>query len=414
MKAICISFTILAAMTAASAADAGTESTATSAATAASAPAAGPVTEEDLLAALRPGHPAVAALGEELARAEGARRRAGTPANPRFEVLREEPDPNARQTTWSLSFVPPLDGRLALAKRAADAGVEAARRRREHEERILRRELRRLHAEWGTAVERADVLAEQAGTVSRLAELARRRAEGGETSGNAATRLELAAAEERGALAMAEAEGAKRRARVLAIVPGIGAASRPVRPLLPALAESGDDVVRPDVEALRADARAAELEARLARRFVTFPELSLGWQRQETRPEEESGPVFGLAWNVPLFDRLQGARREAEGRRRVAEARLSLREAQAGAELAAARAAYARLREASRRAQEEVRGAATLTEGATASFRAGETTATELVDALRAVRDARLREIDVHAAAREAFRELELAAGGVR
>lgn len=378
---------------------------------ASAAPAQQPLREQEFLAEIRDDHPSVLALGEELSRAEAARVRAGTLTNPRLEVLREQPDPNARQTTYTLSFAPPLDGRLSAAKHAAEEGLAAARLRLQYERLALRTELRRLYAGWEIAAERAAVLREQAATAGDLAAYARRRAAAGEASGISATRLELAAQEESGALALADSEAARALARIRALLPGLPADARPVRSELDAAAPGPGEVVRPDVEALRADVRQAEMEARLAGRFVAFPELTVGWQRVESRPSAQSGAVFGLAWSVPLLDRSQAARHEATRKRDVAEARLALREAQARAELAAARASYDALRQAAARAAEGTRGTARLVEGATAAFRAGETTVTELVDTLRAARDARLNEIDLYAAAWEAHRELEAATG---
>lgn len=390
MKFSCLSFSILAAAFGAAAQDV--------------------VTEGSLLALLGDTHPSVRALGEELARAKAGRVRAGTLPNPRFEVLREQPDATNRQTTWTLGFTPPLDGRLPAAKEAADAGVEAARLRLSYERLSLRRELRRLYAEWETSTERARVLGRHAATASDLAAQARRRAEGGEASGVSATRLELLAEQERSALAIAEGESARADARVRALTGGVPPGAKPVRTVLPPIPPD-DSAARPDIEALRVDVRQAELEEKLGRRFVVFPELTAGWQRVETQPTAQSGAVFGLAWSVPLFDRSQAARLEASRKGEVARARLAIRDAQAKADLASTRAAYETLRAASLHASETTRSTDRMLEGATAAFRAGEFTVTDLADALRASREALLSEIDLYAAAWQAHRDLELAVG---
>src|SRR5262245_55814084 len=85
------------------------------------------ITEEQYLAGVDDRHPAVRALQEALAAAEAARVRAGTLQNPRVEFWREQPDANPRLTNWTVAWTPPFDGRMGPGKKAAEAGVAAAR-----------------------------------------------------------------------------------------------------------------------------------------------------------------------------------------------------------------------------------------------------------------------------------------------
>jgi outer membrane protein TolC len=123
--------------------------------------------------------------------------------------------------------------------------------------------------------------------------------------------------------------------------------------------------------------------------------------------------VLGASWSLPLFDRNQGARAEATRRRAAAEARLALATAAYAVRVGGAEAAYGRLEQAAHDAQTSIQGVPALVEAATASFAAGESTATDLLDVLRSALDAQTRAIDAHAAALAAARTLEAARMGL-
>ena len=365
------------------------------------------VTESEFLAGFGLEHAGVRALGEDLARAEAVRRRATMLGNPRVEFSREQPDNSFRQDTWTLAWAPPIDGRRGLARGAAQAALEAARERTAFEHARLNRELRKAYADWSLSAQRGDVLGRQLALVSDLSRQARQRADVGEESGLSARRLELAASEVNGQLASARAEGVRAEAMALAWRPEL-AGRKPALPELPSPPASLDPAQRPDVRALGLAVRQTELEARLAGRFWTAPELQAGWQRLDDRGSAQTGPVLGFAWSVPLFDRNQAGRVEAQRRKEIAEARLSLATQRAEHESTALLEAYRTAAAAARESARQTSDADRLVEAARASFRAGEATLTDLLETLRAVREARLRAIDLRAAALELHRELEI------
>lgn len=369
------------------------------------------LTESAFLAGFDENHVAVRAFTEDLARAEAARRRAGTLANPRLEFERESPEDNPTQTTWTAAWAPPLDGRLRLAREAAEAGVGAARERFAADRLRLRREARKAYADWALSIERREALQSQRALVDSLAEQVRRRAEVGEESGIGARRLLLASAEIGAELAVAEAEAVRAAALAQAWRPDLPASARPARPPLESPPTTAPPGTRPALEALRFEVQQAELEGRLARRFLIFPEVSAGWQRLEHAGVEQTGAVFGVSWSLPLFDRSQAARIEAAGRQRALEARLAIATTRTRAELDASRAAYAILAARAREQALAIIETDRLADGATASFRAGESTVTDLLETLRSVREARLKEIELYAEALEAQRALEAAGG---
>lgn len=370
-----------------------------------------PITEERFLGVLADDHAAVIAASEALGTARAARRRAATLGNPLLQLEREAPAESPRETTWGLAWAPPLDGRRGLSIRAAEASLAAAAGRFDSEMLGLRLEMRAAFARWALARDRRDVLTAHLRRFEGLAERMQRRAEAGEESGLAARRVELAAVDARAALRLAEVELVRAAAAALAWDPQLAPQTRPLLPALPPVPAALDLAARRDLEAGEQEVAAARLAGRLARRPLSFPELLLGWKRIEERGVGVDGPVFGITWSVPLFDRRQADRLEADQALASAEARLELAARRAEAGLAAAREVYRRLAAAAAEAAHGRDGLERLIEGATASYLAGESGTTDLLDALRSALAAEAVALDVYAAALEAHRHLEAAAG---
>ncbi len=376
-------------------------------------PPAGPtVDEEAFVNPVLEGSPALRVIAEPLRRAEAALARAGVAPNPRLEAGQEAPADTPRQTTVTLAWAPPLDGRRGLAVRAARAGVDAARARTEVARVALRVELRQVFADWALSAGRRNVLASQADRVGQLTEQVAARSRAGEESGLSARRLALAEAELRAGLAQAEASAVRARAIAHAWRPDLDPDARPARPVLPA--PTGTDVIASlGLEALQHDTEQARFEERLSRRLWAFPELQVGWQRLAVAGGARTGPVFGAAMVVPVLDRNKSGRLESAARREAAEARLALETARFTAQLAGAREAYAGLVAAAHSAEDVAADSDRVVEAATAAFRAGEASMTDLLDTLRAAREAQTRALDLHAAALAAHRQLEAVSVGV-
>ena len=368
------------------------------------------LTEADFVAPFVGDHPSVTATSDRLAQAEAALARASALANPRLSFEREQPE-GSRQTTFGLSWVPPLDGRRGLAVDSARAGLAAAQTERAVRLALVRLGARAAFAEWAAARERRRALREQSRLVARLAERATARAQAGEESGLVARRIGLAAATLAGELAASEAAFARTEANARALRPDLPPDAVPGRAAVAAPGIAAEGVRWLDV--LQKDVEQARFEERLAGRRWGAPEIQAGWQRLETGRVQASGPVLGASWSVPLFDRNQGGRTEAARRRATAEARLALAAAGYGARVSGAEAAYLELAGAARDAEASIQGVPALVEAATASFTAGESTATDLLDVLRSALDAQTRAIDAHAAALAAARTLEAARMGL-
>jgi outer membrane protein TolC len=154
--------------------------------------------------------------------------------------------------------------------------------------------------------------------------------------------------------------------------------------------------------------RQAELESRLAGRFLRFPELTAGWQHVQEPEFDSSGLIVAGSWPLPLFDRQQGDRIAAESRLTVAKARLDIETHRVASRIAGAHAAYARLRDAAIGAMDSVAAADRITEAAAARFEAGESDATDLLETMRSVLSARMAAIDLYEEALATHRKLEL------
>lgn len=365
------------------------------------------VTEEEFVGGVTDSHAAVRALQEGLAVAQAARVRAGTPANPRAEFWREQPDDSPRLTNWTLAWTPPLDGRFGLGKKAADAGVAAARDRLALDRARLRRELRAAFAGWSLASERRALLAAQDQIVGGLAEAERRRAREGEAAGLSARRLSLAAAEARAALRDAEAELARAEALARALRPDLPLGTRPAAPALPPPPVEVSPSDSPELLALETEVMRAGFDARRARRFWGFPTLQVGWQRLEDRGAVVEGPIFAAGWSIPLFDRDKAVRTEAEGRRAALQARLELARARVAAELRGGLEAYRVLFASAGEARQAVDDSGRVIDAAMAAYREGEASLTDLLDAVRTAFAARGRELEVRGRGLEVHQALE-------
>lgn len=367
--------------------------------------------EAEFLATLDSTHPALAALAGRLARAEGDRRRAGAVDNPTIEYEYEGPADQADQTTLKLGWKPPLDGRRGLAVNAGEAAVEAASRHLEWAQLQVREDMRALFAEWAVAERRQALLSQHFESFRELEARLNVRAERGEESELAARRFALAVMEVRTELARSEADLARARGRALVLREDLPADVVAVLPDPPAVPSALDDTIRPDVLALRREVEATTLRRRLAGRVLEFPTLVAGWTQITEAGESFDGPYFGVAWDVPLFDRNQGDRHETTRAIAIAEARLRFTEREVEQRRTAALAAYSVLHASLIEIIGVVQDAPALVDAASASFLAGESSMTDLLETLRSVMESQLAALDLHAGVLAAHRELELSAG---
>ena len=365
------------------------------------------VTEAEFLAALDTVHPAVAESSEALALARARVVAAATLENPVLGLEREDPSGPEGETAWTLSWQLPETGRRQrIAAREETAAAAAARL----EQRLLalRLTMKEIYAEWALASARHRRLAAQADRVEALAAREHERARRGEASGLEARRLDLAASGLRTRVALADAAAEQARARAAGWSP-LPPGARPVLPALPAAVEPARD--HPLVRAAEKDLAAATLEREAAGRFVRSPEISLGWQRQETAGTSIGGPILGVAWSVPVLARGGAEKAASEARVSGARARLERIQRQLEAARSGARLSWMRLAAAASDAEAVLAGNERMLDGAEAAFRHGEVSLTDLLETHRSVTESELAVLDLRQAALAAYRELERVTG---
>lgn len=369
------------------------------------------VTEAEFLAALDASHPAVADSAEDLALARARVVEASTLDNPTVGVVREDPEGPLGQTDVLFSWQLPHRARRSRIEAREEAALSAtesfSQRLRE-----LRLEMREVYAEWALAAAREERLAAQEERVEALSERESARAERGESSGLEANRLALAAEALYARVALAAA--ARERAHIAAArwVPEMPENARPAMPPLPAAPDLAGD--HPLVRAAMAELAAARLEREAAGRFLASPEVSVGWQRQKSGEATLDGPLLGIAWSVPLFDRQQAEKAAAEAQIAGARARLELARRQIDSSRTAARVSFERLVRSLDTARSAFAETERMLDGAEAAFRLGEASLTDLLDTHRSVTEGALAVLDLQEAALAAHRELQRLAASNR
>jgi len=185
--------------------------------------------------------------------------------------------------------------------------------------------------------------------------------------------------------------------------------------LLPSVSEVSEPrrllAEHPQVRALDAEIRAAELSARAAER-ERWPEVTLGVGRRELDEPglSASGNLFMLGLEVPLFDRGTGrAQAQSAQARRLAASR-ALMISRLAAELGAA-ARELEARRGAAQALSDIQANESLAEIAESAYGAGEIGVLELIDAHRTELAASRERIRRALAARQSHIELQLMRG---
>lgn len=334
--------------------------------------------------------------------------------NPSLSYDREQIFPSgANQSDNFLQVELPIDvsGRRSLRVLAAGAGMAAAHAETDNERFTLI--LDALNVYYGAAVARltAETLSKGRSTFARLSETTEARTAAGDVSGYDGGRLEIELITYDDLLAEAETRLAVAR-RVLARLIGDSDASYeatdPLAIPKPPRLSSGiiDDAVasRPDYRAAHERLRQAEFELSAARRvWVPLPSLSGGWKRSDTGPETGDGYTAGIGLTLPLFDHGQAERAAAEALQHAAAAQIKLLDWQIRTEIAAAEIELMRRTERARRFEEaQLHRLDRLVSRAETSYREGEHTVFELLDAHRTARENQLRAIDLRHQAKRA------------
>lgn len=380
-----------------------------------------PLTEEQALERMRAGHPYPRALREGVREVEAQARERSLLPNPAVGYTREDSGLGVDDFLL-LSLELPLRGRARLLHEAAAQAAATAEARADAARLDFEARLRFAFTDLLLAQERAAALEAGVAELGRLVDVLRAREREGEGSRFDRLRAEREVADVETDLLAAGIERSAAQARLASF---LGPETDPER--LSAAGRLLAGAAVPDAPGLlaralarRSDHRALTLgetrwatERRAAGRLrLPAPAVTAGLKRSSASGERGSGYVIAATLAVPLFNRgrQQAARAEA-ARARTAAEREALR-MRIGGEVRAARARASRYRALA----EGYRGAAVepaaeLVAIAAAAYEEGEYGILELLDAHRGVLSARLRLLELSAAARRAAVDLDRAMG---
>ena len=301
-----------------------------------------------------------------------------------------------------------LAGVHGLERQAADRHVLAEDARIDYLLRERARDIRLLFYRTLASQRLEALLDAQAQRVAVLREAVAARVAEGDAARYDLLRLDRESAAITARLARARAEAEAARARLFAML-DVAAAPLVGELLPPPLPTTElDPQDHPLLRALAAEAAAALLTARAARRGA-WPALTVGVGRRETEEPGLSadGSTLSLALEVPIFDRHRGQAQAATAQADALTAEAALTRSRLAAELRASGQAMAAQREAAL----ALRTDDSLAAMAEAAYAAGELGVMALIDAHQADLDAAQQRIELALAAREHWIEIQLLTG---
>ena len=339
--------------------------------------------------------------------------------NPRATFTREAAGGIAEQLVMA-SQVLPVTGRRSLGVAAAAARVDAASRTADEQLARLRADVRLAFTDLWLAQNREQELTRGRDRLQSLADVLARREAAGDAAGFDRLRAEREVMDTDVDCASAAAE----RGRAEAVLSGFFGSAPvgrldavtppPSRAPVPSVEElvTGGMAARAGLVALQRELEASALDERLAtRRRVPEPEVVAG-TKSSGAGNGSVGSVFSVHVTLPLFDRAAPERATALALTARLQAERDLFIQQLRTQVASWRAAVVDRREIADRYRAVVSaGAEQLERIAQVSYDAGERSILELLDAYRITASARVRQVVLDAAVREAEIELEFLSG---
>lgn len=346
---------------------------------------------------------------------------AGRWPNPVLEVQRESvPAADGRVIERSVLLSQQVDvaGKRALRKSAADERAAATSLEGDQRRLDAAAEIRQRFFE---ALYHKEVVASARAWDARMAAIGttvQKLHKGGEVAGYDKRRMALERASVQAQLRAQQAAYERARAQLLALLDTAAAHSEPAGTLLPedpapleALLARLDQ--RPDLRAAARRADAFSLERQAAQRgWVPDVTLGVGSKTVESGGARERGNVVSFALPLPLFDRDRSGANRAAAQADAARSEARLQRARLEGDLRGAWLQLRQLQAAARDYDTQPGGAIDdLARIAEAAYQGGESGIVDLLDAYRAVHEARLRALELGWSARKAAIELDTIAG---
>ncbi len=343
---------------------------------------------------------------------------AGRWPNPRLTLDRE----SVAGVTEYLTMVSqslPITGRRGLDSQSASAHVASVSSRVDDNVRRLRADLRLAFAELLAAQTREQEWTAARDRLQGLANILTSREKAGDAAGFDRLRAEREVLDVEAELATAATDRARAQA-VLAsflspapaaiVATASQAAPAPVPDLITLLERA--EATRGELAAIGHELESARLAGRAAeRRVIPEPEIVAGTKSSTVGPGD-IGSVVSLHVAIPLFDRAQPERTMAAARVAQAEEQAQAFRLVLRGQVDALREAVIQRRAAADRYRTQATTATTQIERiAQVSYDAGERGILELLDAFRLGASARVRQVALDLATRQAEVELEFATG---
>lgn len=379
------------------------------------------LTEGEAVARLMADNPRIRALNARIEEVRAIHAERVLWPNPAVTFARESV--SATDDTFLLARQElPISGRRGHLRSAARLAVEAARAEARFQTRQLQAELRGAYTALLLAQEHQAVLTSGIEALRALVELLRVREAGGEGSAYDRIRGARAVLDLEADLAEAAAARARAQGQLAAylgpqVIPEtlvaadalVSVASAP--PLAEVLREALSN--RADYQSTQLSIARFDAERDAAMRLrVPTPTITGGLKRSEAGTLAASGYQFSIDIAVPLFSHGQAGAALASAQRAQAEAEAETWRVRIEAEVRAAYTALAiQQRQAASYRQSAAEIAEPLAKIGRVAYEEGELGILELLDSDRQALDARLRILDLAAAARRAAIELDRAIG---
>ncbi|WP_423600381.1 TolC family protein [Roseateles sp. MS654] len=359
-------------------------------------------------------HPRLRAAVLDVEASDGAVQQAALPPNPSLAFEQEDTRRDTRTVTVLLSQPLEVGGQRAARTALARQGREVARADLDALRAEVRADVVQAFFSALIAQERVSAATESLRIAGSGADMTARRVAAGKLSPIDETRARVALATARVELRQAEAERVAAR-HALALATGQeeaafvtldgGADSLPGLPDEADLARRLSDAPTLRRSRLEVDRAQAAYELERARRFPDVT-VSLGAKRSQELGRSQA--VIGVSMPLPVFDRNQGAQREALKRRQAAEAMAEAQAYRLRAEvLSAAVELRARVDEIDALRRDVLPGAREAHAAAMRGFELGKFGFLDVLDAQRTWLQARMQWLDALMKAHRANAELE-------
>ncbi|NOT27437.1 MAG: TolC family protein [Acidobacteria bacterium] len=341
--------------------------------------------------------------------------------NPRVTFNREAVS-GVAENYFMVSQTLPVTGRRRLEMSAASSRVEAASSRVDGEVRRLRAELRLAFTDLWAAQQRERELVRNRERLRELADVLAKREAGGESAGFDRLRAEREVLDVESDRAGAASDRARAQGVLTSFFPaalpaadGVEAVgTAPNAATLPSVEElvARAEMARGDLLSLTHERDVASLMTQVAdRRRLPEPEVVAG-TKSSNAGTGDMGSIVSVHVNVPLFDRGRAERAAAQARAGQVDAQIAALRLTMQTEISAWRAAVIERRAIAARYRTAVGGGTDDIERiAQISYDNGEGGILELLDAHRTASSARVRQVMLDAAVREAEIELEFVSG---